>query len=1185
MQKELSTSRGRGWAVAILLNFILLTSMAQDPGFFLDEWAERTAVIPEHQFVEKPAGEPTVTIQVDASEVLGKVPQYIYGNNAVTWDDGLRKNSTAMTDLKNLDPHVLRWPGGNLSNSYFWNRNYGDRPGDIPDDISPWYGMACPDWQMSVDEYYWLLEQTNSTGSICVNYDYARYGTGPDPVAQAAHMAAEWVRYDNGRSRFWEIGNENFGNWEPGYQIDVSQNQDGQPEFINGQLYGQHCRVFIDSMRAAAAEIGVEIKIGVVAYDAETSYDPIQTLWNEGMMPEVGDLADFLVVHNYFTPYNQDSPVSTILESHPVAAEIMSTLVSDMTEAGKPMIPVAFTEWNIFAEGSMQQVSYINGMHAALLLGEFIKGRYGMSNRWDLVNGWNNGDDHAIFSSGGEPGVDPYNPRPAFFYMYYFQHFFGDRMVGNVITGSEEVVAYSSSFTSGETGMVIINKSTGGETVQVELENLDYGANYYYYTLTGGTDNGDFSRKVFLNGIGTDEEGGGPDEYASILAHASKTDGGVTVSLPPLSVVYLMVDRRPPPEYVSSKVQSSATLVEVKLSQEVQLTGDPTGFRVVINGTLPVGITTTEVDPVDATIIHLTLGQEVQVNDQVTLSYDGADVISPDGVPLISFSEMNVENLLPGSTPRITLAQTSDEGTEIQLTFSKEMEITAPAEIGFELTAGGEPEKAIEIDTLYIEISDLHTLVLKPAEVLFAEYALYLSYNGSGIGATDGTPLEPFDTLNINNQAPGMSPNLVSAEVANYGFEIRGFFDKPMTDLSASDTLFSIEVEGVDIPIEAILSGGDSMIISLQEYIRSGEQVTLSYLGTSVTSTDRGILQPISDYQVENLLPAPTVFDIPGTIDAEQFTINMGMELEPCTDDGGGYNLGYIDPGDWLEFEIDVADQGIYSGLLRVAAANATGLLWVYSPDSPDLEQDTLGTPITGGWQQWASAEVELQLQPGRQRLRMVAITGNYNLNWLSLEYSRPLQASFVSASTNETGDTVRIEFDKTMTTPAGKNPAGLTLTADGTVYQVASVSWSQDTPQILLLRLLTPLTADLEQITLSYDEGALVDADQQPVIPFSDQMVTNQVVTLLEPESVPSLRLYPNPVRDVLHIELPGSRVYRMTVQLLDITGKTMLLEEFSGLPGNTSLNLNMESMKEGLYLVRITLDGRMVHQTVVKR
>ena len=27
----------------------------------------------------------------------------------------------AMTDLKNLDPHVLRWPGGNLSNSYFWN--------------------------------------------------------------------------------------------------------------------------------------------------------------------------------------------------------------------------------------------------------------------------------------------------------------------------------------------------------------------------------------------------------------------------------------------------------------------------------------------------------------------------------------------------------------------------------------------------------------------------------------------------------------------------------------------------------------------------------------------------------------------------------------------------------------------------------------------------------------------------------------------------------------------------------------------------------------------------------------------------------------------------------------------------------------------------------------------------------
>jgi len=559
------------WPIVPVILMLSLTSIAQSPGFFLDDWEEKPADIPDFEMVEKPSAEASVYVTVDPGSVVNKVPKYIYGNNAVTWDDGLRKNTTAMTDLNNLNPHVLRWPGGNLSNNYFWNVRYGQRPADIPPDADPWYGMNCPDWQMSLDEYYDLLDRTNSTGIICVNYSYARYGTGPDPVAKAAHMAAEWVRYDNGRSKFWEIGNENFGNWQSGYEIDVSLNQDDQPRFISGQLYGQHCRVFIDSMRTAAAETGVDIKIGVNIYDAETSWDPIQTVWNEGVMPEVGDLADFLVVHSYFTPYNQNSTVATILNSHTVPGAIMQVVESDMAEAGKPMIPVAMTEWNIFATGSMQQVSYVNGMLAATTLGEFIKHNYGLSNRWDLVNGWNNGDDHGTFSSGGEPGVDPYNPRPVFFYMYYHQKFFGDHMVESTVTGNNNVIAHASSFSSGETGLVIINKSRNAETVQVDFSGGDYGLNYYYYTLTGGVDNGDFSRKVLINGYETDEQGGGPDDYATIRASASKTYGGIRVDLPPLAVVYMLVDTHLPDDpvgfaFVVKNMESGSDIADCQVT-------------------------------------------------------------------------------------------------------------------------------------------------------------------------------------------------------------------------------------------------------------------------------------------------------------------------------------------------------------------------------------------------------------------------------------------------------------------------------------------------------------------------------------------------------------------------------------------------------------------------------------------
>jgi hypothetical protein len=53
-----------------------------------------------------------------------------------------------------------------------------------------------------------MLQQTNNKGMITVNYGYARYGTGTNPAAKAAHLAADWVRYDNGRTKYWEIGNE-----------------------------------------------------------------------------------------------------------------------------------------------------------------------------------------------------------------------------------------------------------------------------------------------------------------------------------------------------------------------------------------------------------------------------------------------------------------------------------------------------------------------------------------------------------------------------------------------------------------------------------------------------------------------------------------------------------------------------------------------------------------------------------------------------------------------------------------------------------------------------------------------------------------------------------------------------------------------------------------------------------------
>ncbi len=282
-----------------------------------------------------------------------------------------------------------------------------------------------------MNNYYDLLNKTNSTGCICVNYSYARYGTGPDPVANAAHYAANWVRYDKGRTKFWEIGNENMGNREAGYEIDTSLNQDGQPKIISGDLYGKHARVFIDSMKSAAAEIGSEIKIGVCVMEGLVTYNSVMNKWNSGVMPQVADKAEFLVVHSYYTPYNQNSNVATILNSAANTKNHKDYALKDLKTYGKKdNLPVALTEWNIFAVGSKQAVSYVNGMHATLVLGELIKNKYGQAMRWDLANGWNKGDDHGLFARNDEPGVTAGTPHAPFYYMYYFQKYFGDVMVG-----------------------------------------------------------------------------------------------------------------------------------------------------------------------------------------------------------------------------------------------------------------------------------------------------------------------------------------------------------------------------------------------------------------------------------------------------------------------------------------------------------------------------------------------------------------------------------------------------------------------------------------------------------------------------------------------------------------------------------------------------------------------------------
>jgi hypothetical protein len=532
-------------------------AVAATQGFFLDYWQSKTYATPDYVESAVP-GVATTTVTVDASSVITKIPLTIFGHNANNWMSRMYNEPIFINHLTNLKPNLIRWPAGSGSDCYFWNCNQDQPPADAPTRLRQangtfstsglyTYGKTANSWQATLDDYYSVLQQSNSTGLITVNYGYARYGTSANPVAVAAHLAADWVRYDNGRTKYWEVGNENYGDWEWGYRIDQAANKDGQPEYLTGKLYAQHFKVFADSMRRAASQIGKTIYIGAVMQESVTaSWQTICTqTWNTTMIPEANNVPDFYIGHNYITPYNEISSASTVLNAALTVPTIMMNFMkNEITTNGGTLKPIAFTEWNMWAKDLKQQVSNTSGTFAVIVQGEALKNKFGLSARWDLYNGGSDGNDHGLFSTGAEAGVSRWSPRPSFYYMYYFQKCIGDRLVDAVVTGSTAVKAYASTFTSGQASVALLNTTGTIQTVLLKFSNFRLGSRFYWYSLEGSNDNGEFSRKVLVNGSGPAEVAGGPANYATLQARSATTANGIRVTVPAWSGVFVMVDKK-----------------------------------------------------------------------------------------------------------------------------------------------------------------------------------------------------------------------------------------------------------------------------------------------------------------------------------------------------------------------------------------------------------------------------------------------------------------------------------------------------------------------------------------------------------------------------------------------------------------------------------------------------------------
>ena len=118
---------------------------------------------------------------------------------------------------------------------------------------------------------------------------------------------------------------------------------------------------------------------------------------------------------------------------------------------------------------------------------------------------------------------------------------------------------------------------------------------------------------------------------------------------------------------------------------------------------------------------------------------------------------------------------------------------------------------------------------------------------------------------------------------------------------------------------------------------------------------------------------------------------NTDVDIETCSDTGGGYDVCYVEPGEWLNYTVNVASTGMYQLSLRVASSGQGG---TFNVDFGGINQTgTLTIPNTGGWQVWQTITANVHLTAGEQIMQVDWDSNGPsgyvgNLNWLQLTNS-----------------------------------------------------------------------------------------------------------------------------------------------------------------------------------------------------
>jgi len=207
------------------------------------------------------------------------------------------------------------------------------------------------------------------------------------------------------------------------------------------------------------------------------------------------------------------------------------------------------------------------------------------------------------------------------------------------------------------------------------------------------------------------------------------------------------------------------------------------------------------------------------------------------------------------------------------------------------------------------------------------------------------------------------------------------------TSSTPNPTDFEIFSNGSMVSITSATLHPDNnrvIIFDVDDSFSSSDVLKISYTGNTIDATDGTAL---STFNLKNVLNNISIIhSIPGTIEAEEYFFQSGVDTENTFDTGGGKNIGNLDAGDYLDYNIWVNKSGTFNVDYRTAAASEEGQvkLWFFKEgDNLELLQTANFDP-TGDWQTWETTEDTpiFYLPAGRYQFRLEISKPSFNLNW-----------------------------------------------------------------------------------------------------------------------------------------------------------------------------------------------------------